>query len=80
MASATSHDAASASILSFADTFSLLAISVNRRYMHLSACRARSKVPVPVCLYPAPSAAACHVQMPAIDSGKMTALECSGKL
>jgi hypothetical protein len=43
--------------------------------MHLLACRARSKVPVPACLCAAQPAAACHAQMPAIDSGKMTFLE-----
>jgi hypothetical protein len=43
--------------------------------MHLSACRARSIVPVPACLYPTQPKAACHVQMPAIDSDKMTFLE-----
>jgi hypothetical protein len=74
IASATSHDAASASILSFAAIFSLLAISVTTADMHLSACRARLKVPVPACSCPAQPAAACHAQMPATSSGKTTAL------
>jgi hypothetical protein len=73
MASATSHDAASASILSFAETFSLPAIRTRRRYALVSpSCRIRSSS-ASLSLYPAQPVAACHVQMPAIDSSKTTA-------
>src|SRR5215218_7507720 len=69
IASATSHDAASASILSFAAIFSLLAISVNRRYALVSlSCN----IEAPACLCPAQPAAACHAQMPATDSDRTT--------
>jgi hypothetical protein len=67
MASATSHDAASAAILSFAETFSLPAIRTRRRYALVSlSCRIPSSS-ARLSLSSTPSAVACHVRMPAAN-------------